>query len=289
VFLEVTLAMLPLNAAANYLLMTGPGPLPAFGPAGAGLASLLVALASLGLLAAVARRGARSAAPAPTDWRGLAAVLRVGLPIGVATVAEVGVFLGATLYAATLGAADVAAHTLTLRLAGVAYAVPAALLQAAMVRIARAESLGDAAGARATVASGMLLSLVCGTAIGLAIAGGAGPLAGAFFDATDAGRAAAGLALVLLVLLGLIEFVANPGLAAAGILRGRRDTRAPMLYVLLGNWAIGAPLGLILCETGGLGITGLWTGLAAGTLVTTVLTLARLRRTWQAGSAIGRR
>ena len=58
-----------------------------------------------------------------------------------------GVFLAATIYAATLGAADVAAHTLALRTAGVAYAVPTALLQAAMVRAARAEALGDPASA----------------------------------------------------------------------------------------------------------------------------------------------
>ncbi|HVH02108.1 MAG TPA: MATE family efflux transporter, partial [Amaricoccus sp.] len=113
VVLKVTLAMLPLNAAANWLLMTGPGPLPAFGPAGAGIATLLVATASLATLAAIARRGRpRVPAPAAITWRDLAAVLRVGLPIGVATVAEVGVFLAATIYAATLGAAAVAAHTL---------------------------------------------------------------------------------------------------------------------------------------------------------------------------------
>ena len=147
VFLWVTLAMLPVNAAANYVLMTGAGPAPDFGPTGAALATLLVATASLLVLGLVAgrgrpRRGVLSAGTA-VDWHGLATVLRVGLPIGVATVAEVGVFLGATIYAATLSAADVAAHTLALRTAGVAYAVPTALLQAALIRMARAETLGD--------------------------------------------------------------------------------------------------------------------------------------------------
>jgi hypothetical protein len=36
------------------------------------------------------------------------------------------------------------------------------------------------------------------------------------------------------------------------------------------------PLGLALCELWGFGILGIWMGLAAGTLVTTVLTLVRL-------------
>jgi multidrug resistance protein, MATE family len=252
VFLKVTLAMVPLNATANYVLMLGVGPLPALGPAGAGFGSVVVATASLGLLMIVARAQPR-ATPAAVDvgWRDFVAVLRVGLPIGIATVAEVGVFLGATLYAATLGAADVAAHTLTLRTAGLAYAVPTALLQASMVRLARADSQGEPDAAHAVVRGGLALSLAFGTAI---------------------------FALNPLILLGLLELVANPGLAAAGLLRGRKDTRAPMTYVLVGYWAVGAPLGLALSEVGGFGITGVWIGLAAGTTVTTALTLLRLMR-----------
>lgn len=154
VFLKITLTMLPLNAIGNYVFMTGVGPIPSFGPTGAGISSLIVAMASLSILVIVIR-GATSGSvsqlsgEATTDWRGLAVVPRVGIPIGIATVAELGIFLGATLYTATLGAADVAAHTLALRTAGVVYALPAALLQASMVRMARAESLHNRDACRA--------------------------------------------------------------------------------------------------------------------------------------------
>jgi MATE family multidrug resistance protein len=281
VFLKVTLAMLPLNAVGNYLFMTGAGPIPALGPTGAGVSSLLVAVASLAALAGGVHR-TRTARAMPShiepalDWRGMVAVLRIGIPIGIATVTEVGIYLAATLYAATLGAAAVAAHTLTLRTAGIAYAVPAALLQASMVRMARAESLGDAPADRAVVGSSLGLSLILGSAILMLVAGAAAPLAGGFFDDSAVGAAAAELALGLLLLLGLIELVANPGLAAAGLLRGRRDTRAPMMYVLFGYWAVSAPLGVYLCEVQRMGITGIWIGLATGTLATAALTLARL-------------
>ena len=73
-----------------------------------------------------------------------------------------------------------------------------------------------------------------------------------------------------------MELFAGPGSAAAGLLRGQRDTRAPMLYTLIGHWVVGAPLGLYLCEVQRLGITGVWIGLAAGTLLSTLLTLRRL-------------
>lgn len=279
VFLKVTLAMLPLNAAANYAFMIGLGPLPAFGPVGAGISSFTVAAASLAVLILVARRSEPTAPKASTatiDWRNLLAVLRVGVPIGIASVTELGIYLGATLYAARLGAADVAAHTLVLRTAGVVYAVPAALLQASMVRMARAESLNDANAARAVTASSLGLSLVSGALLAALLTATAEPLALGFFDRSAAGIAAADIAISLLILLGLVELIINPGHAAAGLLRGRKDTRAPMVYVLFGYWAVSAPLGIYLCEMQGLGITGIWIGLGAGTLVTAALTLARL-------------
>jgi MATE family multidrug resistance protein len=49
-----------------------------------------------------------------------------------------------------------------------------------------------------------------------------------------------------------------------------------MVYVLLGHWAVSAPLGIYLCEVQELGILGIWIGLASGTLITAVLSLVRL-------------
>jgi multidrug resistance protein, MATE family len=281
VFLKVTLAMLPLNALGNYVLMLGFGPVPALGPTGSGVSTLLVATASLIVLLVIARRASFSAftdkkVETSSDWRGMLTILRVGVPIGIATVAEVGIFLAATLYAARLGAADVAAHTLTLRMAGVAYAVPQALLQASMVRMARAESLGDARAGRAVVASSLWLSTLFGIAICVLLSGSAEWLAVRFFDGSAVGVAAARLAVGLLILLGLTEFIIGPGSAAAGLLRGRKDTRAPMVYALIGHWTVGAPIGLYLCEVQASGATGIWIGLAAGTLMTTMLSLVRL-------------
>jgi multidrug resistance protein, MATE family len=284
VFLKVTLAMLPLNAVANLVLMKGLGPLPALGPTGAGVSSVLVALTSLTVLAVVGRRAlppARAAAgTAALDWRGLAAVLRVGIPIGITMTAETGIFLGATLYAATLGAAEVAAHTLTLRVAGLAYAGSAAMLQAATVRTARAVALREPGTARGVATASLGLATTGGVVLLLLLAFGARPLASAFFGSDAAGLAAAEIASLLLVLLGLIQLAGYPGLAASGLFRGRKDSRTPMLCMLAGYWVVGAPLGLYLCEVQALGVTGLWIGLAAGAGVTTALSLLRLP-TWR--------
>lgn len=145
-----------------------------------------------------------------------------------------------------------------------------------MVRMARAEPTGDPVICRRVIASALSLAATSGTLLFVCLCAAAAPLAQAFFEPTAAGAVAAGLAVTLLVLLGVMELVANPGLGAAGLLRGRKDTRVPMLYTLAGYWCVGAPLGLWLSEVLHLGIAGVWTGLTVGTLVTTCLMLARL-------------
>ncbi len=59
------------------------------------------------------------------------------MPIGIATLAEVGIYLGATIYAASLAVTDAAAHSVAIRLAGIGYAFYFGLQQAAMTRLAR--------------------------------------------------------------------------------------------------------------------------------------------------------
>jgi MATE family multidrug resistance protein len=182
-----------------------------------------------------------------STWRGFAAALRVGLPIGVATLAEVEIpWRRRSICTATLGAADVAAHTLALRTAGVPYAVPTALLQAAMVRAARAEALGDAVLRRAVATSSAAIALIAGMLLAALLAPAERPLAGGFFDAHAAGLAVSGLAATLLILLGVMGLVGVPSAVAAGLLRGRKITRAPMRFALVGHWGVGAPVGRVL-------------------------------------------
>ena len=286
VFLFVTLAVLPLNAAANAAFMLGYLGLPEFGPTGAGISSFIVALAMAIALAAILNReigraeGA-SRVPVPIDWKTIMDVVRVGIPIGIATVADLGIFLGATLYAATLGAADVAAHTIALRLAGVFYAVPVALMQASTVRIARREA-GDLDGRRTVIATSITISIAAGILHAGLLAGLAPHVSALVFDGSQVGLTAAGLIFGLVLILGMIEVLETPTATASGLMRGLKDTRAPMAYVLIGYWAISAPLGVLLTRYWQMGITGVWIALAVGTLVTAVLNLQRLKRYWRA-------
>jgi MATE family multidrug resistance protein len=197
IILRVTLAAVPLNAVLDYALMYGVGGWEGYGLTGAGVASFLVASAMAAALAVGGRVRAERGVVEPIDWRDVGDVLRTGLQIGVATVAEVGIFLGATLFAATLSAPEVAAHAVAIRAAGLAYALPSGLLQAAMVRAARAEDCPEAR--RAAITTSLALAAVAGVLLCAVLAMLAGPIAGHLFTAAPEGRAAAEVAVALLV------------------------------------------------------------------------------------------
>lgn len=129
IFLIATLLALPANGLANAVFMFGVGPIPAMGLAGAGLASAIVATGlAVGFPTfAVLNDEMRQHSLFPRCWRVdkryLAEIFRLGIPIGFSSIGEVGVYLVSTVIISLFGAAALAAHAITLRMAGVVYAL----------------------------------------------------------------------------------------------------------------------------------------------------------------------
>ncbi|MCP5367952.1 MAG: hypothetical protein H6907_03540 [Hyphomicrobiales bacterium] len=275
VFMWFTAAALPLNALGNHVLMTGAWGLPALGVAGVGLSSFLVALflaVGLGLYAVA---GARLLRLRDLAAGGLAVRLeelfRLGLPMGVTALGEVGVFLAATVVIGIFGAEAVAAHAIVLRVAGVIYGPVMGLSQAATIRTAFALGRGDGALRRRCEDVALAMGWVLG---GLLMAGClalAGVLPWLFLDAADPGAAAvAAAAAALFPILAVQEFAEAPGATTLGILRAHRDTRVPMVLTVASHWGAGLLPGLVLAFAAGMGAQGIWLGLALGTACASV-------------------
>jgi MATE family multidrug resistance protein len=289
--LIATIAALPANAALDYVLMFGGFGIPALGLTGAGLASALVAAGMFAGLAAHTRfceatRGYRILERfAPPDRRRLAALLRLGIPMGISGFTEVGVFLISTLLAGMFGPEALAAHAITLRMAGVIYALPLGLSQAATVRVGLAVGAGDPHAVARAVRAVLVLGLAAGSSIFLALASSRHAIPWLFLSADGAGAGeAARAAAFLLAVLSAIALAQGVGVVSSGALRGFKDARVPMAMSVFAFWGVGFSTIVLLAFAGGSGVEGIWLGIAAGAAANAAL--AALRLGWRMRRAV---
>jgi len=210
------------------------------------------------------------------DWPRFRALWRLGLPIAATLVFEVSIFNAAVFLMGLIGATSVAAHSIAIQIAAVAFMVPLGFGQAVTVRVGLAFGAGDPAGITragwAAYAMGVGFMAVTATLMILLPRS----LIGIFLDTADpANEAVVGLAVTFLAFAALFQLADGAQAVGSGMLRGLQDTRVPMLYAALGYWGIGFPLGIVLGFPAGMEGVGIWIGLAAGLAVVAVLMTAR--------------
>jgi len=224
-----------------------------------GLASSLAAIVQL----AIVWRGLSVLRPA--DGEGDVSVnardvLRVGWPIALTFLAEVGAFTIAGLLAGRIGPSATAGHQVAITIASVTFCVSLGISAATTVRVGRAVGRGDAPGARRAgfVGLGTSLGYMALCAVGFAVF--AGPIARVLSDRPE----------VLASAIPLVQIAAffqlSDGLqcTAAGALRGIGDTRFIQWVNIFGHYVVGLPLAVALAFGAHLAERGLWWGLSAG-------------------------
>jgi MATE family, multidrug efflux pump len=270
------------NAFANYALIFGKFGMPALGVFGSGLATTLSQALMFAVLVAASlidprmRRLRLFALPWLPARRELAALWRLGLPIGLTIVAEVGVFSAATLVMGLIGRTALEAHTIALQVASLAFMVPLGLGQAATVRVGYAYGARDARGVSRAGWSAFGLTVIFAVLSATTMIAAPRLLIAPFIDVdAPANAEAIALAIVLLKIAALFQIVDASQVALANMLRGVHDSRVPLIIALVGYWAIGAPVGVALGFATPLGPVGVWIGLALGLAVVAVLLLMR--------------
>ena len=269
IVLWITLAAAVSNAIANYALIFGNWGAPELGIAGAAWASVVSHLTALVFVIAYALRKlpehqlfVRFWRP---DWEMFARVARIGLPIGVTTLAEVMLFAAAAVLMGQLGVIPLAAHGIAVQIATATFMIQMGLSNAATVRAGTAAGHADARhldiGARAVLALGMA-GVAFSILLFLAVPE---PLIGFFLDPDDPDRAAIiQTGRVLLIMAALFQLGDAVQVIHLGLLRGLQDTRVPMLMAALAYWGIGLPAAWGLGLPLGLGGVGVWAGLSLG-------------------------
>jgi MATE family multidrug resistance protein len=282
--LVITVSGIGINALADYGLMFGHFGLPRLELIGAGIASAAVAtLMFLALLTFVLvdrrlRRYRLLGRLWHVDWSHLYEIVRLGVPIAVAHLAEVGMFLAASLLMGLIGTAALAAHAIANQCALIVYMVPYGIGQAATVRVGRAVGAGKP---QATSRAGWsALGLGIGFAVLPALAfwffGGA--IVDLFLDtARPESRMTIELAVSFLAIAALFQFADASLVIAQGALRGLKDTRGPMLIALAGYWGLGLTSAALFGVYLNFGGQAIWISLAVGVSVVGALLIQRFR------------
>ncbi len=281
--LVIGVAAVAVNALLGFGLIFGRIGLPELGANGAAIATALTQLflfLGLALVVSVERRFRRYRLfgrlwrPDPERWREF---WRLGLPIGLMIVFETSIFNAAAFLVGLIGTAPLAAHAVTLQIAALTFTVPLGLSQAVTVRVGLAHGRGDAEGVAVAGWTSWLLTvaIMAGSAALMAFAPDL--LLGAFLDRADpANDETLRLARGYLAVAALFQIVDGIQAIAAGMLRGRRDTRVPMIIALAGYWGIGFTASILYAFPLGLEGRGVWLGLATGLGVVAVM----LTRRW---------
>ncbi len=287
--LAVTLVGVALNVGLNAVLIHGLWGAPALGMVGTGWASAMAIAGMTVLLAAYVFWGPLRSyrvfrglgRPDPAALREL---FRLGWPIGVTFALEGGIFTAATLMVGRMGTVQLAAHQIALNAASVAFMVPLGIGMAGAVRVGQAAGAGDSAGAAragwSAIGLGGLSMALSAALFWLAPGAIVWIYAGASPDPEMARRAVA-----LLGIAAVFQLFDGTQAAAAGALRGLKDTRVPMLIGAVSYWGLGLGLGAYLLFGRGLGAPGMWWGLTLGLAAAAVLLTTRFARL--ASSAAG--
>lgn len=281
IILYVILGGVIANAALNYVLIFGHLGFPRLELRGAAIATVIVNLLMFGslLLYAVRHRRykrfnilARFWRP---DWTRFREIFRIGTPIGLTVMSEVGMFAVAVIFMGWLGTDALAAHAVALQCASIAFMVPLGLSTAATVRVGLAFGAQnwEAVKRAGWMALAMGGGFMCITATLFLTMPNV--FTSLFLSPDNPENAIAlGLASSYLVMAGVFQIVDGAQVVAAHVLRGLSDTKIPMFVALIGYWAVGMPIAWHLGDESRLAGIGVWAGLASGlAIVAIVLTL----------------
>lgn len=279
------------NALLNYAFIFGNFGAPALGIVGAAIASLATNILIATVLIAYTNwhrelkkfdlyvRIWRS------DWEAFGDILRLGWPIGIAILSEVGMFSIASIFMGWLGTVQLAAHGIVMQIAALAFMIPLGLSNAATVRVGRTiarDEFNDMHRAAITVTAMAMLFALFTAILFLAVPD---QLVDLFLDYNNPqASTVAAYAIPLLLVVAAFQFADSLQVIASGLLRGMKDTKVPMIIALISYWIVGISAAYFLglhTELAGLGI---WIGLASG--LTSAALFLNLRF-WRSAQKVG--
>ena len=269
-----------INIPVNYVLIHGKFGFPELGGVGCGYATAICFWLMLGLMVFYTKLdvqhkkiGLLERIDLP-DLSQIAGLVKLGLPIGLSIFFEAGIFSVIALVIGKLGAVTVAGHQIALNFTSLCFVVPLSMSMGVTIRVGQTIGAGTPEKARFTSFAGVVTTLMTAAVSASIMLFFPEAVASIYTQDPQVSR----LAVELLFFAGLFQFADGVQVASIGALRGYKDTRVPMIMVLIACWVIAFPFGYALALTDyivePMGPHGLWIGLVTAlTISATVLTL----------------
>jgi len=280
IVLVVTIVSAAVNAVLNYALIFGNWGAPELGVQGAAIASVLLQV--LGILGLAAYATIKTPQyqlfrnPHRPDWEAFGRVFRLGWPIGLTSLAEVGLFSASSVMMGWVGTVSLAAHGIALQIASATFMFHLGLSQAVTVRVGQAYGRRDAAEVRQVARVGLALSLAAAVATIILFLTLPEQMIGLFLSPDDPARPAiVATGVVLLAVAAVFQLADGVQVLTLGMLRGVQDTRVPMVMAAIAYWLVGITASYALGFTLGYDGAGVWSGLVIGLLVAAALLSVR--------------
>ena len=272
----IQVAGLLFNILLNYVFMFGKLGVPAMGAVGAGWATAAVMWINLFMLVVYILGHHRyaeiwQADKVNMDWQRTREMLRLGLPIALTLVNEVGMFSAVGLLMGSLGVIEVAAHQIAINFAGMMFMIPLGISAATTIRVGHALGEQRPLDARFRGLAGISLAGMCMFATASIMLLFPDLITSIYSN--DA--AVTEMAVGLLFMAAIFQLSDGIQVSAAGALRGVKDTLFPLLVSVVAYWFVGLPFSYYLGISQKFGPQGLWMGLVAS------LTLAALWLVWR--------
>lgn len=287
--LYIVLCTVILNAILDPLFIFGWGPIPAWGVAGAAIATLCTQALATIIGFTILFRGNHGLhiqiKDLKPDWAFMKKALYIGFPASIEQSARALGFTVMTALVATFGTVTIAAYGIGIRLLSFIIIPAMGLSIATSALVGQNIGAGKMDRAIRTNRIGSILSFVVLTVAGVVLYIVARPLTTVFMPG---GGEAIDRSVEFIRIMALTFGFIGWQMVVTGTMRGAGDTKSSMILTVVSQWLIQFPLAYLFAIVMGYGPVGIWWSFAVSNIVSTVLALfLYVRGSWKKADILG--
>ena len=270
--MRVSLVANLLNILLNYPLITGWGPFPELGLAGAAVSTLATRFLMVAGMAIYIRKHRKFTSywshwrNTEITWRSIRDILAIGVPSGLQLVFEAGAFAMSGVIVGMIGPVQQAAHQIALNIASVSYMMVSGLGAAATIRVGNQLGKRDIPMLRLAGQSLFHLTLAMMVLTMILLIGLRNFLPEFYSSDPEVLQYTA----VLMIAAGIFQLPDGLQATTLGALRGVQDVNIPTIIAFVAYWVIAVPMCYYLGITEKMGPLGVWIGLTIGLVLASI-------------------